>query len=407
MKRSSTVLNLFIFCIAFTSIQHLALSQDEPFETKIFPSLMDSKMDGWYKIPPNTGPQIHKVSKVYKDQEFKIFLFFRNYEADTNSKVNIQYDLQLLDPGGNPTKSKANGLIGYQGRVSTTKSLLLNQQFTSIVITDEDEYGTYTIKVTAHDNVANTSVTSKETIELIPFELPEPFKNEEDAGEWTMEYYKKINPIKAVNAVQQLVQLDRQWMMNKIGVIHFFTTVYENNPFLFKNLIMDLESYSIEDQKKFILISILSKDRYIPSFIEKSDNLELKNYYDHYSKMRLPDVTDLIVSPYQLDMLWSEFLSTGKYDPILKIVNSLILTDPKKVIDKLKKDDPNIDESKISMYLMTTLQSAKWSLKSNCKQIPLVSKYCEYIYANEKLETIVKDQLRTIISNSPEKNDEE
>jgi uncharacterized protein YcfL len=80
-------------------------------------------------------------------------------------------------------------------------------------------------------------------------------------------------------------------------------------------------------------------------------------------------------------------------------LGSIILSKYSGTLDKIKSGEikeitPEIAKTS---YLDATYQSVVWSLKSNCKQMPLVFQYCVYIYENEPLDENIKKQLRSIL----------
>jgi len=389
----SPLLLLLSMATAFTNLHA------SDFGAMVVPSLMDSNMDGWYKTPPNSGPNIHRAHSIYQDQEFNLLIFFRGYKADQDNIVHVRYDVQIYDPQEKKTDDEGSDLLAYKGPMGNPNALMLNQQYLKIVFTEKYPIGNYKIKVTAYDKINNKSFTSETPIELVPFSLPDKFSSQKEAGEWMMKYYISPTPIKAISALQEFVQVDPVWLNENISILSFFKTIYEDNPFLLKNVDKQFSSFSKEDQKKFLIISsIIGDTQFLLKDISSLPN-DLSDYLLEIADFRIPKVKDEIISAVQLDILWSEFLATGKYEPIRKIVSSLALYKHKGTLDKIKSGEIKkvTEDIKAKAYLEATYQSAIWSLKSNMKQMPLVLKYCTFIYQNEKLDENIKRQLGTII----------
>ena len=145
-------------------------------------------------------------------------------------------------------------------------------------------------------------------------------------------------------------------------------------------------------------MSALSGDSELQSFVSGAGKEEFQKFYNGAKEIKVPDVTGEINSPVQLDILWSEFFTTGKYDPIKKIVSALALKKYKGTLDKIKAGEIEVTkEVKRDAYLEATYGSAIWSLISNCKQMPLVFKYCTFMYENENLDKDIKSQLGSIL----------
>ena len=375
-----------------------SVSQATEFDAMVVPSLMDSDMDGWYKIPPNSGPNIHKASSVYQDQMFNLLIFFKGYSADKDKNLHVRYDVQVYDPKGKPTDDKGEDILAYQGPMGNPEALMLNQQYLKIVFTEKYPLGTYKIKVTAYDKNSGKSFSSETPIDLVKFSLAEKFESKKESGEWLMGYCQNPTPIKAISGVQSIIQLDPNWLNKNLNMLTFFRRIFSDNQFLFKNIANNFNSFSKEDQKKFLLISAISSDNVLKTLITADDKQELQEFFKNAQETKFPDVTGEINSAVQLDILWSEFLATGKYDPIKKIVSALALKKYKGTIDKIKSGEiKKTREVEQDAYFEATYGATLWSLTSNCKQIPLVFKYCVYMYENENLDNEIKSQLETIL----------
>ncbi len=196
MKKALITKKIFTIFLLLSLSIFISASQASEFDTMVVPSLMDSDMDGWYKIPPNSGPNIHKAYNVYQGQMFNLLIFFRGYTADKNNNLHVRYDVQIYDPKGNPTDDKGTDILAYQGAMGNPSALMLNQQYLKIVFTDKYQLGTYKIKVTAYDKISDKSFTSEAQIELIPFKLPEKFKAQKEAEGWLMGYYRNITLVR-------------------------------------------------------------------------------------------------------------------------------------------------------------------------------------------------------------------
>lgn len=368
------------------------------FEIMAIPSLMDSDMDGWYKIPPNSGPSIHSASQVYKGQTFNLLVLFQGYTADKNNNLNIRYDVQIYDPEGNPTNDKGTDMLAYQGPMGNPDVILLTRQYLKITFTDKYPFGTYTIKVTAYDKISGNTSSSESPIELIPFTLPETFKSQEEANEWLMTYYKNPTPVKAISGIRFIIEPNAEWANSNLHILTFFRKILSDNPFLSGNIIKHFDAFSLEDQKKFMLISAISGDSFLIAPITNGNKDLLNEFYNNAQSTMFPDTNGEINSAVQLDILWSEFLATGRYDPVRKIVSALALSKYVGTLEKIKEGKIGATkEVEREAYYEATYSSAVWSLVSNCKQMPLVFKYCAFMYKNEPLDENIKNQLGSIL----------
>lgn len=395
LPNTISIFAIFLFLSLFT---FLSVSQATEFDAMVVPSLMDSNMDGWYKIPPNSGPNIHRASRVYQGQMFNLLIFFKGYSTNKNNNLHVRYDVQVYDPNGNPTDDKARDVLAYQGPMGNPEALMLNQHYLKIVFTERYQLGTYKIKVTAYDKVSGKTFTSETPIELIPFVLPEKFESQKEAGEWSMSYYQNPTPVKSISGVQSIVELDTKWLNDNLSTLTFFRRIFSDNPFLFRNIAKHFNSFSKEDQKKLLLLSAISGDSELQPFAIGDHKEEFHQFYNGAKEIKFPDISGGINSAVQLDILWSEFLTTGKYEPIRKIVSALALKKYKGTLDKIKAGELEVTKKvEQDAYLEATYGSAIWSLISNCKQMSLVFKYCVFMYENEPLDEDIKSQLGSIL----------
>lgn len=398
MKTSAKATYLFSIAFLFSLLAYFPHVRAAEFDALVVPSLMDSDLDGWYKIPPNSGPNIHKASRVYRGQMFNLLMFFRGYSADKDNNLHVRYDVQVYDPLGKPTEDKGADILAYQGPMGNPEALLLNHEYLKIVFTDKYPPGTYTIKVTAYDKISNRSFISTTPIELLPFSLPEPFKTDQEVDKWMMGYYLNPTPVKAISAVQKLIRTDQPWINDHLNILTFFRRIFSDNPFVLKNIATRFNTLSAEDQRKFLLIAAISNSKVFEPVIAADGKQELQQFYTRAKKVTFPDVEGDIRSPAQLDILWSEFLTTGRYDPVRRLVSALALKKYRGTLEKIKSGNMAVTkELQQEAYLDATYQAAIWSLVSNSKQMPLVFKYCAFMYKNEKLDEDIKNQLGSIL----------
>lgn len=310
----------------------------------------------------------------------------------------MTYDVQVYGPDGKPTDDNGYGIVAYQGSATNKEFILLNQQFLKIIFTEKYPLGTYKIKVTVHDKVGNQTATGEKFLPLKAFSSGVEFASEKMFSEWLMHYHERPEPCRAVKAITQFVSLDTEWLAEHIGSLAFFRRVLMENRFLTDNLTMNFKEFPVEEQKKLLLVLHLAG--YDKTADLAKANPQLEKFYPTLRTLQIPATDGDITTGDQLDILWSEFLATGKYAPVKKIVETLALYKFKGTLEKIKsgeikeKTDQIIRES----FLEATYQAAAWSLISNCRQIPLVFKYCVTIYEKEPFDDAIKQQLRAVLA---------
>jgi hypothetical protein len=399
MKKPICINTLFFAFLLLCLFSAPAVSKSHEFGVLVVPSLTDSKLDGWYRIPPNSGPSIPKTSSIYRGQMFNLLVIFRGYASDKDNNLHVRYDVQIYDPNGNPTGDTGSDLLAYEGPMGSPEALVLSRQFLKIVFTDKYPLGTYKIKVTAHDKISGNTVTTEIPIELIPFALPDEFKSQQEAGEWIMSYHKSPTPVRAISGVRIFINPDTDWINNHLNMLTFFRRIFSDNPFLFENIANHFGSLPADDQRKLLLISAISNDSVLRTFVNGEGKEEFRKFYESAKNIEFPNIDGEINSPMQLDILWSEFLTTGRYEPVRKIVSALELQKYEGALKIIKEGKVEVTkEMERNAYLEATYRSATWSLISNCKQMPLVLKYCVYMYEKEPLDEDIKNQLGSILN---------
>jgi hypothetical protein len=147
------------------------------------------------------------------------------------------------------------------------------------------------------------------------------------------------------------------------------------------------------------LISVISGDTSLEPVIASGDGKDLEDFDALAKDIKIPEVDNEVRSAVQLDVLWAEFLATGKYAPIRRIVDALALIKYTGTLERIKSGEIKKVTEAIEMQANYEAihRAAVWSLHSNCKQMPLVHKYCVFMYANEDLAASVKRQLGAIL----------
>ena len=364
----------------------------EPFNCMVALTRQDPSLDWWYAVPQEFTPQLSQVSTVAKGEYFCIIPMFRNYTTDSNQEARISFDIEVIRPDASIDVS-LDQCDGHQGR-ATPPLLLPSQAVLNLCFDPEDPYGEYKINVTAIDHVAGRTHIQSETIVLEKFTQVQMTEVEREDLFWG--YATAPDPAKALSAYLQT----EQSFFNEEGepiwsAIWFFKTIFENNEYLIPHLLNEYASASRKQKRDIILVMAL---------LDQLDRLprmsgELKSFQRLMEAGRIPNPYDEITTGKQLDMLWAEFFATGTVKPIRQIVSSLTLVEHVGTIDKIKSGE--LDAETLEVYrtgiLESVFQSALWSLRSNCKQSPLVFHYCMGILHSEDLDKPAQSCLSMLL----------
>ncbi|MDT8384828.1 MAG: hypothetical protein RRB22_10460 [Gammaproteobacteria bacterium] len=398
MRSTRLIIRQLFSCLFVLVAFYPASVLADDLDAIVIPSLMDQQLDAWYRVPLNSGPRIQKADKVTHGQTFMLLTFFKGYTTDKDNHIHLRYDVQIYGPDGKPTEDKGVDMEVYKGPAGNSNALMLNRQYMLITFTDAYPVGTYSIKMTGYDKVENTSVVKETTIELVPFSLGEAFPSIKEVGSWMMAYYKSPEPMRSIQAIRASMKTETKWLNKNMNVATFFMYVFSNNSFLSHYIVKHMKNFSLEDRKKLLLIAVLSGDDVLTQAL--LDTGDLDEIHDYAKGIKLPEKSEVVRHAAYLDVYWSEFLATGRYEPIKKIVGALALHQYKGSIEQYKatSDEERTDALKEKTYFEAVYQSAVWSLISNSKQMPQVFKYCVFIYQNEKLEEGVKKELGVLLS---------
>lgn len=364
----------------------------EPFDSMIAVTRQDASMDWWYAVPQRYAPEINRINKVARGEYFRIIPFFMNYATDSNQYTRITFDIEVVRPDGS-IKISIQESKGNEGAAAPS-NLLPALAILNMCFDPEDPYGAYAINVTSVDHVATKTNLLHEVVQLKKFELKTLSK--EDREKLFYQYANVPVPSKAAAA---FLQTENSFFNEKNepiwSAIWFFKTIFENNEYLIPYLIDEFPQATLKQKRDLILVMTL---------MNKSDQLPrvsggLKAFLRVMKAGRIPDPYGPITSGKQLDMLWAEFFATGTIKPIRQIAESLSLVKHVGTLEKIKTGE--LDSKQPDVYregmLEAVFQSALWSLKANCQEVPLVYRYCETILHSGELEQTAKNCLALLI----------
>jgi len=364
----------------------------EPFDFMLLTTRQDAEMDWWYAGPEPFAPKVTPVSTVVKDEYFRILPIFRNYKTDIGKSASITFDVKITKPDGS-TYLDLPKLEGHIG-LTSTKELLPAQAVINLCFEPEDAYGEYRIEITAYDQVAQQTNTQHKVIQLKEFEVEKLSKDERERLFLT--YPSAPNPSRALSA---FLQTEEQFFNEENepvwSAVWFFKTIFEENEYCVPLMMKEFGFCKPKQKRDIILMAVL---------LDQTDQLpklstDLKRYQRLYEAGRVPDPYSTITNAKQLDMLWAEFFATGTVKPLKQIVRSLALVEHLGTIDKIKAGELDPEDKDVARagFLEAVFQSALWSLKSNCKEVPLVRHYCVGILATEELEKPVETCLAMLL----------
>jgi len=365
------------FCILITFC-----GAEEPlFDVKILPSIADKELDFWFYTPPDTSPEIPVVRKVYPNQTFMLLIICRVHPVDVQTQANICYDMKLIGPDAKVIVDEKNSPY-YEGPILNNKLILANDHVLEMSFEASDKAGTYTLEMVFHETVSKRDFSTSAEIELVEFNELESFKSDEEFSDLTMSYFRHPDPIRSFSGILYQVQLSSEWTKENGMLMAFYRRIFLDNPFLWEYYAELYKTVSEMDKRKMLLIAAV-----IPTGKEKERFLEsvqgeMKSFYAAADEIVIPDTDKEITTAEQLDILWAEFLASGTYTPVKRIVSALALKEHEAILDQIKNEEITeiTEEVEKQMMLGIVFQAAEWSLISNCMQMQRVHQYCRMLY---------------------------
>lgn len=359
----------FLVVLILTSF--LSISTALAVTAKAVLSRDSSFSDKWLKTLSSENPFFKSIGTVYRNEKVYLLLFAGNYKADTQGKLNLHYDVDIIDPNGKNYFSSKNRLISERKVLS--QSLLMAEQLLFIQFENNDKLGTYTIKLKINDQVGGQSSSQEIKVKVEEYKGQQvKFKNDADFQNAQLTYYID-QPIETVFSLLNSYSFVAYEMSEDAinSSIYFYYKIIEQNIFLLPHL----EKIMMKKNKRF-------QDKALRIF--KTLNLK-PNRSDFTKRWKdispFPDPYGQSPSGLFLDMLWSEFFATGSFKPIIKLVS---------IMDRnLASQDPK--EYSVGL-------AAKWSLEASARKFKLVCQYIRYINENKATENILDSKL--VIQNS-------
>ncbi|WP_243384582.1 hypothetical protein [Geothrix alkalitolerans] len=229
------------------------------------------------------------------------------------------------------------------------------------------------------------------------------FRDQEEAGAWTMTYYQAPEPFRLLHALR-LSKDDKSGP--RPNVITFYVQVLKSSPLAAQDLMRRL---SREDRVTRIYgLLLLSEAGYDLSSCLTTLPVEDHQAFQHVrtQAVSLPDPYDFSVNlddPYQIttrmDMLWSIFLATGDQKPVRAIADTLAWREEGKAVLDLRRSGKKIEGITPGLLHGLAYGAGGWSLGSFVRNHGLVADFVEAWKRDPKTPAVIKEELGTLITN--------
>jgi hypothetical protein len=163
---------------------------------------------------------------------------------------------------------------------------------------------------------------------------------------------------------------------------HFFELLFAEHGWLVDHMVERFDELSARG--RVLLVTLLQRlgDERAGSLegrLDEEDAAEVETLLD---TLDVPLPEGVPTTPTHLDLLWSEFLATARFEPVRRIVSAL---------PPLADDDAEPAPALVA-------KAAAWSLGSNMRQHPLVFDYCWTLLQPGALDEAERTPLAVVMS---------
>lgn len=353
--------------------------------------------DKWNYTLDGSLPKMINSDTVFKKQYFAIAVIASNYNLDTNGISNVLFSIKITKPDNSVYFQQENFPL-VKKKILNKDLLQMSETVIKMCFEENDALGVYRIQIEIIDKLNAT--TKKVESDILLAELPSydhfKVKDEKDFTVWLEKYYENPQPESALSYYLYFSQSSLSEKESTFWIVFSaFLEIMKNNNYLAPQII---DCYRNQDLKTRIslLYLIIYSNLGTNEFYESLKGEEKNTYFD-MKDSQMPDIYDAISEPIQMDMLWSTFIASGSYKPILKLIQTLDYSKYQGYLDNLK-DSKQTDED---IQNATNNAIYNWlvpSLKNNCIKHELVLNYCKWAYQYEKLSDVQRNELKRIIS---------
>lgn len=367
-------------------------------DAKIVTTIDYSLGDKWYLTGSETVPVIPTINKVFREQYFIFTFFISDYIPDGSGTAKAVCDIDVADPNGKLCFNK-KGIVCLDSKIANSSLVMKSNLDLMINFENDKPIGDYTINITVYDTVSGKSKKTSQRITVSEFRYMNFFKSDQQFSRWMENYYQSPDP---GNAIDAYIYFSKSKLNEKdssfFPVFSFFLEIFRSNKYLVPYVV---SMYGSQDFKtKIYLIYLLRYLEYDSGNFFRGLSGDEKKIYDSIRDKRYaPDPYDEIVNAAQLDILWGEFIATGRFKPVRRLVDLLEMKKYKGSLDGFKSIKNPTDKEKSDAYKGAIYSAVEWSIKSNCEQHQLVKSYCNYILKyDKKLGEEKREILKGIIS---------
>lgn len=365
------------------------------FEGNIIPSKAQNIQDQWRGILPGRPPQISLCTRVVRLEPFSVNVFFSNPTVK-DGKVHVSGKLKMRTPAGETAFETP--LKPQMFPCDNPRSVFLFPDYVMVSFDPPDKEGAYTFIAELKDENSGTAVTA-EAVVTLKGELSLP--PDKDPVAAMSAYYRRSAPqdiLPAFDAfLKMLPELKKKQgkNFNPMSTLAMFFYALKANPQLYADFAGRVETLTGSEGQFFgvVILHELGEKAFalLPESLRKRWDPRLAGVF----------VVKQVNAPWQLDILWSEFLVTGKKEPLAKIVGEIHNMEKNISIEDYKKLSDPTPEDRESLMRHLIGMAAAWSVGANARQHRLVAFYLEAMLARKEIpdmftSVIVAEKLKGV-----------
>ena len=377
-------------------------------EGKLFFTLAPNITDEFCHIMPYRFPFIPTVGRCVRKQQVTLVMLLANPAADKDGKVLVEAERAWnIEPDGRVKELVEPGrpvpvLQGVKKGAQDFSGVMLSGFRVILRVEEGVPLGKMRINIRLRDRGDDSVLELSEEIEAAENlrGASEPPMSFVEMSDFLGNYYRKPEPEKIPAAFAAFLKFDEENVGQKKNYdplmwLCGFAELYKLNPHLRPALVSGAAAYSVIHKQYAALI--LADAEVDESELEDSDP-ELRRMFDKIkgkSLLRFGEITNQA----QLDALWMSFFTTGKFEPIRRLVHEL----RKRGDEPTAEAGPGLDRNPAAEKSRETMigRAALCSLASNACRHKLVGYYLESILMRrEQTEMGVMAKLGGILVNA-------
>jgi hypothetical protein len=280
--------------------------------------------DKWRYTLVDRPLEFSKADSVYPDQPFSILLFLAQYAAGFDQRAYLTYNLEVTAPDGNIV-FRQEGLKALDAQVKDLSKVLMSETNLRASLSTDHPMGRYQIAVRLYDWADNTYQDLSTSVVLTPFRYRPYFDSPASLEAWQQQYYRKPFPGMALDGFLYLA--GSEWGQDESTfwpMFCFFLEIFKQNPFLADHLVIKYPRLDEPVRRKALhLLRFMGYQN--PNFYR---NLPEKDFvlYEQLRKGEMDLPESVARTPRDLDILWYQFLATGRFATARTLLASASLT---------------------------------------------------------------------------------